>query len=76
MLASETAFEMNSLNAALAAAATLVAVAFGFSALRDESPTATGKNKAIVVMTVNPDGAKRMVRINFLSGGWDGISGD
>jgi putative ABC transport system permease protein len=52
------------------------AVAFGFSALRDESPTATGKNKAIVVMTVNPDGAKRMVRINFLSGGWDGISGD
>lgn len=33
MLASETAFEMNSLNAALAAAATLVAVAFGFSTL-------------------------------------------
>jgi hypothetical protein len=33
VLASETAFEMNSLNAALAAAATLVAVAFGFSTL-------------------------------------------
>ena len=52
------------------------ALAVGFSALRDESPSAAGSNKALVVMTVNPEGADRLVKITFVTGGWADLSGD